>query len=161
MTELYALEASLRLALRPSLTPLEIECESTEAITLLDSLHSTHVSTVHSCRLLLRNLGNLVVRHNFREGNQVVDLLANMGSGLSYYGTTILTTPPVDIEQFLQEDKHGVVINRSILSSVFEKLAALGNMNVLPSLHKNSTSNTIRVAMNVSTVPEKSTRNAR
>ncbi|KAH0643041.1 hypothetical protein KY290_034644 [Solanum tuberosum] len=83
-------------------------------------------------RLLLRRLGNPVLRHNFRQGNKLADFLAKEGSKLNTTNeTAILETTPPGATPILQADKDGVVTNRQLSVSTSTKLAMFGNQNVL------------------------------
>lgn len=74
--ELKALENGLHLALTNHLHVTEVESNSTEVIEPLVQPSDTYHSILSSCRLLLKMLGNPVVRHNFREENRLANLLA-------------------------------------------------------------------------------------
>lgn len=76
-----------------------------------------------------------MVRHKFREGNRVTNVLAEEGSRQNNYGTISLLQPPVGAQSILQADKEGVATTRKVACSAFAKLALLGNLNLLPKLN--------------------------
>ncbi|KAH0748835.1 hypothetical protein KY290_028067 [Solanum tuberosum] len=88
---------------------------------------SSSIPTLESCRFDK----NPVVRHSFRQGNYVVDILAKQGSRLTNYDkTTLLHTPPDYVKDQLAKDKNGVTSTRTIKSSTCNKLARFGNLVV-------------------------------
>lgn len=78
--ELSALEHELHLVIDHQLTLVEIETDSIEVIELLNEKIPIFNNLINSCRFHLKRLGNLVIRHSFREGNKVAHALANKGS---------------------------------------------------------------------------------
>lgn len=96
-----------------SLTPIEVETDATEVLTLLEKLQPIWYSLVLSCRQLLKKLGTPVVRHSFRKGNKVADYLADQGSKLGSYNLlSTITTPTLVLLEKIEADKKGVAARR-------------------------------------------------
>ncbi|XP_047263363.1 uncharacterized protein LOC107860336 isoform X3 [Capsicum annuum] len=71
--------------------------------------------TIYLIRLMLRNMGNPVVQHNFREANKVADCLAKLGANLNLPGTVIsLRSPPLAAATHLADDVEGIVSTRLV-----------------------------------------------
>lgn len=74
--ELQAIYKGLKIATKFKLFPLEVETDSTEAINAIHHDHKVLSNNVHACKLLMLQQKDLLLRHNFREGNYVTHLLA-------------------------------------------------------------------------------------
>lgn len=73
MVELLALKQGLELILDQSLTPLE----ATQVIHMISNI-SCYNSLIVEYRLLTRRKDNPVVKHNFKEQNQIANQLKNV-----------------------------------------------------------------------------------
>lgn len=82
--ELQGIHEGLKIATKFNLSPLELETNSTEAINAIRHDHMVFSNTVHACRLLMHQQKDLLLRHNFREGNQVAHLLAKDATKKQY-----------------------------------------------------------------------------
>lgn len=73
--ELNALLEELQISLQHQLTPLEVNVDSTEVISLLQSHYPQYSSILHECMFLLHQLGRPHVIHTCMEQNWVADKL--------------------------------------------------------------------------------------
>ncbi|PHU24592.1 40S ribosomal protein S7 [Capsicum chinense] len=81
--------------------------------------------------LMLRNLGNLAVRHNFRLDNTVADSLAKAGSHLLHIqAQPFLVSPPPTVKALLQHDRDGASTSILVSWPVCHHLVSLGNQSV-------------------------------
>ncbi|OIT21644.1 putative ribonuclease h protein, partial [Nicotiana attenuata] len=80
--ELTTLLYGLRLSLQYGYYPLEINLDAKEVITLLHTNNPHYTNLVNDCRLLLRQLGDPIIQHIYREANMVADGLAKYGTQL-------------------------------------------------------------------------------
>lgn len=55
--------------------PLAIETDSIEIINLLENDSLIYASIINDCELLMQKMENPVIRHKFRDGNNVAHLL--------------------------------------------------------------------------------------
>ncbi|KAK6804968.1 hypothetical protein RDI58_002752 [Solanum bulbocastanum] len=121
---------------------LEIETNLTEILQLLDCAKQPYDIIISDCRSLLRKLQNPVVRHSFRQGNYVADILAKQGSKLTNYDkTTLLQSLPDSIKDQLAKDKNGVTSTRTVKSSTRNKLARFDNLVVTTNPYRINSSN--------------------
>lgn len=102
--ELQALWQGLKIVLDHNFTPLQISTDSEQVIRLNEgNLH--YNSIIFECRSLMEQLGNPSLEHNFREQNQVADLLAKEGTTNIIFGRTeVLAVPPIFINNDLWAD---------------------------------------------------------
>ncbi|XP_070015176.1 uncharacterized protein [Nicotiana sylvestris] len=137
--ELLALHAGVKPANDKELAPLEIETDSTDIIQLLEhNSFPAYTNTIIECKCLLKKLGNLVVRHNFHEGNKVAHFLSKLGSKQQPTSTiNIFNSPPDPVKRTIQEDKNATSTTRLLSSSIFNKLAMFGNLSVIPIISTN------------------------
>lgn len=78
LMELMSLLKGAELAFNKKLLLLGIETDPTELITLLsDNTHPIYNTLISSCRVWLKEVGILTIRHYFWEGNKVAHVLAN------------------------------------------------------------------------------------
>lgn len=68
-----------------TLTPLEMEPDSTEVIKYIDQTNTTYADIIHECRLLLLQLKIPGIRKNCQEGNEVAHVLAKEASPCPLY----------------------------------------------------------------------------
>lgn len=77
LQKLLALQAGVKLATDNGYYPIEVETDSTKVIQTLSTNHETFNDVIHSCRLLMpQKEEEMVIRHNFRQGNMVAHMLA-------------------------------------------------------------------------------------
>ncbi|OIT05027.1 putative ribonuclease h protein, partial [Nicotiana attenuata] len=102
--ELTALLYGLRLSLQHGYFPLEINIDAKE---------------INDCRLLLRQLGDPLLQHTYREANMVADGLAKYGTQLSCSsGLKLFDTPPPFAYQDFHSDKVGTAKRRFVNSCI-------------------------------------------
>nr|XP_009773160.1 PREDICTED: uncharacterized protein LOC104223422 [Nicotiana sylvestris] len=78
--ELPALKSGLQIAKHHNFLSLEFETNATEIPQLLSyNNYSLYSNLVNECKLLLKELENPLIRHNFREGNRLAHVLAMEG----------------------------------------------------------------------------------
>lgn len=132
MMELMALQESLQLAASNNLAPIEVETDATEVLTLLEKPQPFLHSIILTCRQLLRQLGNLVVRHNFRQGNKVADFLATQGSSLHLFNKLyVMPTPLPAVMQKMDADKKGVIARKWVTTTTSNSLTMLCNISII------------------------------
>ncbi|XP_075076706.1 uncharacterized protein LOC142163331 [Nicotiana tabacum] len=132
--ELLALETGLKVALQLQLQPLEIETDSTEVISLLDKEHQIFNHVISSCRWSMAQLGTPLLRHNFREANSVAHLLAKNSIKLQLMNKTIIHHAYTQlVEAALKDDADGRLYGRIISEQTCNRLASMGNVNVVNS----------------------------
>lgn len=106
-TELIALLHGLRLALQHGYLPVGINIDAKEVINLFHSDNPHYTNLLTYCRLLLKQLGNPLLQHVYREHNMVVDGLENYGTHLismqqwlaSFWYTTTFCPPTLPCRQ--------------------------------------------------------------
>ncbi|XP_047265235.1 uncharacterized protein LOC124897053 [Capsicum annuum] len=97
--------------------------------------------------LMLRNIGNSVVQHNFREANKVADCLVKLGANLNLPGTVIsLRSPPLAAATHLADDVEGIVSTRLVSWSMFNNMLCVGNSSVSSYLNSNAKPTSINVS---------------
>ncbi|XP_070036528.1 uncharacterized protein [Nicotiana tomentosiformis] len=131
--ELMALKTGLRLAMEQGFTDLEVESDSTDAISCLENGNATLNNTIHECRLLMIQVKVQTIQHNFREANKPAHKLArnvvrvNNGRDLD-----IMHYRPPFLTVALSSNYEGsIYLVKNISSDVCTKLASFGNNNVL------------------------------
>ncbi|XP_059285085.1 uncharacterized protein LOC132038431 [Lycium ferocissimum] len=76
--------------------------------------------------------GSPAVRHNFRQGNKVADLLSKHGLKYGNYDQpTILLSPPTSVTTLLEAEKQGVTTAKVVSLASYNSLTSLGNLSVL------------------------------
>ncbi|XP_019229975.1 PREDICTED: uncharacterized protein LOC109210947 [Nicotiana attenuata] len=134
--ELLALLEGLRIALDFRDTNLEIETDSTNVIKLLHEEGTNFQNVILECRWLMHRLKLPILRHNFREGNEVAHRLAKEAlrkdpSDKCFY----LARPPLFVQEEIQKDKQDSCNSlRTMSTNVCNFLATLGNSNALNSM---------------------------
>ncbi|XP_019233905.1 PREDICTED: uncharacterized protein LOC109214446 [Nicotiana attenuata] len=78
-SELYALAQGLRYAYERNLTPLEVEVDAKDIISLLHTETFALSNIIADCRYYLDRLGNPAVKHVHRGQNMIADQLAKEG----------------------------------------------------------------------------------
>lgn len=102
------------------------------------------------CILKEIQLRNPEIKHRFREGNKVADLLSKEGNKLSDQLIRMYPYPLAFVIEALTADKEGKKIPKSISNSLCTKLASLGNDYVSISSYI-STFSTSRDSMSAAT----------
>lgn len=77
--ELLALQQALQLIVKEKIFPIEVETDATEIIGFLHDDYPTYTGLICDCRRLMEKalqIGEIGVKHSFREGNSVAYLLA-------------------------------------------------------------------------------------
>ena len=95
--ELWALREGLGLCLENGTSAVEIELDSSTAISLVSNnlvLNGDLSSLVDDCRDLLRRLPRFKLSHCFREANFCADVLAKMGSASVELDAIFISPPP-------------------------------------------------------------------
>jgi len=111
--ELWGIFRGLELVQSQSMEALEVDSDSTTAITMInegDSAHSPHAVLIQECKALMANTG-CTLRHILREGNKVADKLANLGVDQDEKWVSHIS-PPDDIIPLLEADMRGVAFER-------------------------------------------------
>ncbi|OIT40599.1 hypothetical protein A4A49_56271, partial [Nicotiana attenuata] len=132
--EIMALSKGLDFISQHNLWPCEVETDSTQVIDLLREGNTSYDFLLQSSRSLISQKNKeVVLRHSFREGNQVAHLLAQEGTkqprqcGIVCYVVTLTF-----VESRMLEDKEGFSsINKLICESSCRKLAKFGNLNAI------------------------------
>lgn len=89
--------------------------------------------------ITLKKLGNLVVRHDFRQANIVANILSRLGSKLTMTDQPlILITPPNVVIDQLKTDQNGELSSKLVLRSTCNKLACFGNLSVIASTNSDN-----------------------
>lgn len=131
--ELQVIHVGLQIATTFDLFPLEVETDSTVAIKAINQDHIVLSNTVHACRLLMLQQKHLLLRHNFREGNQVAHLLAKDATKKEYKhhysdNPKLHASPPHFINQQLSKDANGIYYyNKSLDITACNKLRSFRN----------------------------------
>lgn len=105
--ELKVLLRSLQMAITHRLTPLQIQMDAQEVITMINNNNSLNSPILLDCRFLIQQLSSPQLRHTYREQNIVPDKLAYFGMELEGTTITFFADPPHFIWQDLLHDKHG------------------------------------------------------
>ncbi|XP_075108971.1 uncharacterized protein LOC142180796 [Nicotiana tabacum] len=131
--ELLALLEGLKIAKEMNFLSMEIETDCTDVIKLIYEDNTNYSNIVSECRRLMHQLKIPQMKHNFREGNMVVHLLAMQAakgppSSKCFYHAC----PPFFVEQEVIKNKHGVCnCVRSISKNVCNYLAIMNNSSAL------------------------------
>ncbi|OIT20328.1 hypothetical protein A4A49_64747, partial [Nicotiana attenuata] len=89
-----------------NLLPLEIETNVTQVIKFINEGSITYDSIIYSCRLLLLQMGTVVIQHNVRQGNEVAHLLTKHARSLSTFNNIeLLFLPPPFVMTRMLTDK--------------------------------------------------------
>lgn len=113
--ELQALWQDLRISIDQMLTPLVIDTDSTEIINMIRNGNLTHNPTIYDCRSIMEQLGNPAIGHNYREQNQVADLLAKEGAKKGRFERTqFLAVPSIFANEAAWAYILGTVFKRKI-----------------------------------------------
>ncbi|XP_019235877.1 PREDICTED: uncharacterized protein LOC109216198 [Nicotiana attenuata] len=134
--ELFALLEGLKIALDFKDTNMEIETDSTDVVKLLYEEGTNFQNVILECRWLMHRLKLPVLKHSFREGNEVAHRLAKEALKKPPSDKCFcLARPPLFVQKELQKDKQDSCNTlRTISTSVCNFLATLGNSNALKSM---------------------------
>ncbi|XP_019238630.1 PREDICTED: uncharacterized protein LOC109218713 [Nicotiana attenuata] len=116
--ELYALIQGLRIAIQQNLSPLHVEVDAKEVITMLDCDNIIYANLLFDCRHLLLKLRNPRVHHAYREQSRVADQLARSileGN----FTMRVFDAPPLFVRPISEADKQGQTIMRSFPSTPY------------------------------------------
>ena len=70
-------------------------------------------SLIHSCKNLIDEDWQCLIRHVYRESNKVADYLANLGHSLEL-GVTYFEDPPLQVLGLLDNDAKGLAMARLV-----------------------------------------------
>ncbi|KAH0776460.1 hypothetical protein KY290_007871 [Solanum tuberosum] len=142
MAELEAFFVGLKIAADCSIVPIGIELDSIEVIEALEYTQPIYATKVNSCRLLMKRLGNPLVRHCFRQANKVADFLSRLGTKLTPSAqATILSPPPDHTLSLIKDDQQGLISTKQVLRTTCNKLACFGNLAVIANYGDNVEAN--------------------
>ncbi|XP_049394520.1 uncharacterized protein LOC125858752 [Solanum stenotomum] len=142
MVEIEALLDDLKITADCSIVPIEIELDSIEVIEALEDTQSIYASKINSYGLLMKRLGNPLVRHSFRQANKVADFLSRLGTKLTPSAqATILSTPADHTMSLIKDDQQGVISTKLVLRTTCNKLACFDNLTVIASYGDNVEAN--------------------
>ncbi|KAF7843689.1 reverse transcriptase [Senna tora] len=109
MSELWALQIGLTLAINMNIQQLEIETDSSVVKQLMEKNDlpntSKYFTVISNCRSLLTSLQAWKIQHCFREANRSADALANHGRQNNTYKTTFHQPPPFLIPHLLHDQQ--------------------------------------------------------
>lgn len=83
--ELLAMLRRLQIAEERQFSPLEIKTDSTEVIRMLNNENHVFDSIIFECRSIILRLGDVVVKHSYKEMNKVDDLLEKEGAKKNFF----------------------------------------------------------------------------
>ncbi|KAF7813422.1 ribonuclease H [Senna tora] len=108
--ELWGILKGLAFTKKKGLNSIMVECDSKEAITLIDKAKSSGFSFnqfINRIIMLASDIGRVTFLHNFREANTCADWLAKFSLS-SNVGLVELADPPSDLMRFIARDKLGI-----------------------------------------------------
>ncbi|GAA0172943.1 hypothetical protein LIER_41426 [Lithospermum erythrorhizon] len=120
--ELWALRDGLEMALHGNYSPIHIEMDSQIILNIISKppeSYNCYNAIVIDCRWLLSRFREEQIRHQFRDGNQVADALANMGCTMPHDFCTF-RTPPLGVTTFVEFDRGGVGSTRVCNQTSFD-----------------------------------------
>ncbi|XP_019234668.1 PREDICTED: uncharacterized protein LOC109215104 [Nicotiana attenuata] len=95
--ELLALRQALQTIIREKFTPCELETDATEVIHFLEEDYPTYSNLIYECRCLMGKAmeqGEIIMKHNFREGNMVAHKMAKEALKYPSYNITLYFAKP-------------------------------------------------------------------
>lgn len=134
--ELQAIYEGLQIATNFKLFPLEVETNSTAAINAIHQDHIAFSNIVYAYRPLKHQQKDLLLRHNFHEGNQVVYLLAKDATKKDFKPFSsdrprLHATPPLFVKlQLTTEQNRNCLFEKSVATTSCNMLGTLGNQNI-------------------------------
>nr|XP_009765418.1 PREDICTED: uncharacterized protein LOC104216970 [Nicotiana sylvestris] len=133
--ELLALRQALQTIIKEKITPCELETDATEVIHFLDEDYPTYSDLIHECRCLMGKAmqqGEIIMKHNFREGNMVAHKMAKEALKYPSYNITLyFAKPPNFAMDVYCKDQEGCDYVRSCSVYACNTLESLGNGNAL------------------------------
>ncbi|XP_019235374.1 PREDICTED: uncharacterized protein LOC109215717 [Nicotiana attenuata] len=134
--ELLALLEGLNIAVDFKDTNMEIETDSTDAIKLLHEDCTNFQNVILECRWLVHQLKLPLLRHNFREGNEVAHRLGKEALKKPPSDKFVYhARPPFFVQEDIRKDKHESCNSlRTISTDVCNFLATMGNSNALKTM---------------------------
>lgn len=133
--ELQALQQALQIIVREKVILVEVEIDTTEIIRFLRDDYPTYNELIYDCRWLMEQttqMGEIMVKHNFREANSVAHLLAKEAlMQPSYNKLCTFVSPPESVIDAQHKDQEGFACVRKVSYNSCCKLAALSNDNAL------------------------------
>ena len=117
LAELWALRDGLLLAKEMIIQQLIIELVALSVVILMnnESENLLMEPLLTDCKNLLKEFPNKRVIHSFREANQCIDALAELGAQ-SLYSFAVFCNPPAVVEAILAFDKASMYCNRLVNS---------------------------------------------
>lgn len=111
---------------------LEVEPGSNDLLLFIEVPISLYLPWISSCRSMLRQLGNPLVRH--LQWYKVAYFLCKIGCQLTMTPQSFLLLLPLTVANYLlKADKEGVLYSKLTSSFTYNKLAPLGNLSVITS----------------------------
>ncbi|XP_075099407.1 uncharacterized protein LOC142176193 [Nicotiana tabacum] len=95
--ELLALRHALQIISKKNIFPCEVETDARNVIRFLDEDYPTYNDLIHECRWLMEKAlqqGEIIMKHNFREGNMVARQLAKEALMCPSYNKTLYVVSP-------------------------------------------------------------------
>ncbi|OIT39476.1 hypothetical protein A4A49_63851, partial [Nicotiana attenuata] len=133
--EILALRQTLQTIIKEKIIPCELETDATELIRFLEEDYPTYSDLIHECRCLMGKAmqqGEIIMKHNFREGNMVAHKMVKEALKYpSYNITRYFVSPPTFAMDVYCKDQEGCNYVRSCSMIVCSTLASLGNDNAL------------------------------
>ncbi|XP_019259036.1 PREDICTED: uncharacterized protein LOC109237218 [Nicotiana attenuata] len=96
--EIKALLEGLKTALDWGLFPLQIKTDSMEVILSIQQGNNLYANTINKCRLLMHQQKQVILQHEFRQGNKIAHQLAQMGIANARKKKRIFVDPPADVK---------------------------------------------------------------
>lgn len=116
--ELRSLRYGLKLAVQHNITRLEIESDALDALDCILTGKSIYANLIFECRYWLSRLTERVLRHAFREQNQLADRMAKEGASQGRLGDVrVFVTPPEFAQDLLLADSQETLYRRKIIST--------------------------------------------
>ncbi|OIT23227.1 hypothetical protein A4A49_64688, partial [Nicotiana attenuata] len=133
--ELLALWQALQTIIKEKITPCELETDATEVIRFLEENYPTYIDIIYECRCLIGRVmeqGEIIMKHNFREGNMVAHKMAKEALKYPTYNITLYFAKPHDFAMDVYcKDQEGCNYVRSCSMYACNTLASLGNYNAI------------------------------
>lgn len=118
--EQQALKYSLQLATEHSLMNFEIKTDAANIIDLLESEnYNPHNNIIFECRYWMKRLGDPLIHHIYREGNQVAHELAKQASNQANVNySAIYIQMPESLKDLVLLDSNGITTTTTIRINV-------------------------------------------
>lgn len=103
--EWKALIRGLQVAQNHNLIPLEVNTDSLAIINMLGNGNARYDNFICQCRYIISRMEKVVLKHVFREQNQVAHMLAKERAKQGNYGNIkFFVTPPVFVDKLFKSD---------------------------------------------------------